>query len=79
MDFMEISENSRVHPGEYLLYSPSSQIVVCGAFNRSEDYIRAFGNGRYIEDKIRSFKKIQVSAAERQKVRKTNKCGGCKG
>jgi|TARA_R110002110_G_scaffold301887_1_gene515835 hypothetical protein len=79
MDFMEINENSQVHPGEYLLYSPSSQIVVCGAFNRSEDYIRAFGNGRYIEDKIGSFKKIQVSAAERQKVRKTKKCGGCKG
>ena len=79
MDFTEITEDARVHPGEYLLYSPSSQIVVCGAFNRTEDYIRAFGHGRYIEDKIGHFKKIEVTARERKTIKKTKRCGGCKG
>jgi hypothetical protein len=79
MDFTEINESAKVHPGEYLLYSPGNQIVVCGAFNRAENYIRAFGNGRYVEDKINQFKKIQVTAKERKTVRKTKRCGGCKG
>ena len=79
MDFTEISDKIKVFPGEYLLYSPKNEIVLCGAFNRGEDYIRAFGNGRYIEDQIRAFKKISLETHEVKAVRKRKRCGGCKG
>ena len=58
MKFVDIVEESKVFPGEYLLYSPQNKIVVCGAFNRDENFIRAFGNGKYVEDEISKFKKI---------------------
>ena len=79
MDFTEISDEDKVHPGEYLLHTPTNQIVMCGAFNRVDNFIRAFGNGKYIEDKIAVFKKIQVPAKERKTLLKKRRCGGCKG
>ena len=48
-------------------------------FNRKENFIRAFGNGRYLEDSIDKFKKIQISTEEQKVIRKTKTCGGCKG
>jgi len=79
MDFAEISEETKVFPGEYLLHAPTNQIVVCGAFNRCENFIRAFGNGKYVEDVIHQFKKIELTRTERKKARKTKRCGKCKG
>ena len=79
MNFTEISEEAMVYPGEYLLYSPNNKIVVCGAFNREENYIRAFGDGKYVEDAIPNFRKIQVEAKERKEIYKRKKCRGCKG
>ena len=79
MDFTVINEEDKVHPGEYLLHIPTNQIVMCGAFNRDENYIRALGNGKYIEDKIAVFKKILVPASQRKKALKKRRCGGCKG
>ncbi len=78
MKFVEIKEDSKVYPGEYLLYEPTQIIVLCGAFNRSMDMIRAYGQGKYIEDKINSFKKIEVTRKQ-QKEQYRSKCKGCGG
>ena len=79
MNFTEISDESKVFPGEYLLYSPQNKIVVCGAFNRDENFIRAFGNGKYVEDEISKFKKIVMNHSEKKRARKIKRCGSCKG
>tara|TARA_R100000008_G_scaffold47750_1_gene28297 strand:- start:745 stop:990 length:246 start_codon:yes stop_codon:yes gene_type:complete len=79
MDFTEIGEETKVFPGEYLLHTPSNRIVVCGAFNRGDNLIRAFGNGKYVEDVIHQFKKIELTKVEQKKARKTKRCGKCKG
>jgi|TARA_B100000282_G_scaffold290035_1_gene260514 hypothetical protein len=78
MKFVSIDESSKVFPGEYLLYEPSQIIVLCGAFNRSNDMIRAFGQGRYIEDKINNFKKIDMDPNE-HKEHYRSRCKGCGG
>ena len=46
MNFQEIKADSKVYPGEYLLYEPTMTIVICGAYNKSENYIRCLGNGK---------------------------------
>ena len=79
MNFTEIDDSSKVFPGEYLLYSPTQSVVLCGAFNREQDFIRAYGNGKYIEDKIVNFKKIELERKEQKQLRKNKRCGGCKG
>ncbi len=79
MNFTEIDDSSKVFPGEYLLYSPTQSVVLCGAFNREQDFIRAYGNGKYIEDKIVNFKKIELERKEQKQLSKNKRCGGCKG
>ena len=59
MEFQEISDELKVHPGEYILHQPSQQIVLCGAFNRKEGFIKALARGRLMEDRIENFKKIK--------------------
>ena len=77
MNFQEITENSKVFPGEYLLHIPSSQIVICGAYKPSEGKIKALANGRLMEDAIVNFQKIKLSKSEKKK-RTVRHCGGCK-
>ena len=79
MNFTEIDDSSKVFPGEYLLYSPTQSVVLCGAFNREQDFIRAYGNGKYIEDKIVNFKKIELERKEQKQLSKNKRWGGCKG
>tara|TARA_R110001583_G_scaffold31434_2_gene107517 strand:+ start:342 stop:581 length:240 start_codon:yes stop_codon:yes gene_type:complete len=79
MNFTEIEQESIVYPGEYLLYSPDNKIVVCGAFNREHNYIRAFGDGKYVQDEIPNFRKIQIEGKERKKMYERKRCTGCKG
>ena len=76
MKFDEIEKDSTVHPGEYLLYEPTMEIVLCGAFNRELDMIRCLSKGSLLEDKIDKFKKIRLSKKE-SKERKHTKCKGC--
>ncbi len=76
MQFDEITETQKVTPGEYVLHEPTKQIVMCGAFNRENDFIRAIGMGRSLEDKISNFKKIRLTEEE-QKDRRVSKCKGC--
>ena len=78
MNFQEIKADSKVYPGEYLLYEPTMTIVICGAYNKKENYIRCLGNGKVFSDAIANFKKISLTAEERKTQRHT-KCKGCSG
>jgi len=75
--FIEIQEESKVYPGEYLLHAPTNQIVLVGAFNYKEDFIRCLNNGKLMTDTVKNFKKIQMSRKERTKSR--TGCKGCSG
>jgi len=76
MEFDEITDGVKVYPGEYILHTPSNQIVLCGAFKGSVGLIKALVNGRVMEDKIEHFQKIKVSKKEQRK--KIRRCSGCK-
>ena len=78
MEFRDIDATSKVFPGEYLLYAPQQRIVMCGAFNRLENYIRAFGDGNAVQDTIEKFKKIHLEQEEVREYReKRRRCKGC--
>tara|TARA_Y100000593_G_scaffold78017_1_gene144649 strand:- start:447 stop:686 length:240 start_codon:yes stop_codon:yes gene_type:complete len=77
MNFEEIKKESKVYPGEYLLHTPTNQIVLCGAFNYSENFIRCLNNGKVMTDTVENFKKIQMSKQEAVKSR--TRCKGCSG
>ena len=79
MEFHEIKEDSMVYPGEYLLHEPSQEIVLCGAYVKSEGKIKALRQGRLMEDKIENFRKIWTSKKEMKENKRFEKCGGCKG
>ena len=74
MKFYDISEESTVAPGEYLLYVPKNSIVLCGAFDGTN--IRALENGSLFEDKVENFKKITLTQRERKR-RYVSRCKGC--
>ena len=78
MKFVEINDDSKVYPGEYLLYEPTKAVVLCGAFNRKENMIRAYGQGRLVEDVISQFKKIEIMGKDLNKNFKS-RCKGCGG
>jgi hypothetical protein len=77
MKFEEINEEHKVFPGEYLLYTPTRQIVICGVFNRAADVIKVLSNGKLIQDKIENFHKILVKKSQGRPTQRN--CGGCKG
>jgi hypothetical protein len=80
MTFDKIGESSTVAAGEYILYIPHDRIVMCGDFNRECDYIRAWGGGKYIEDKIETFRKISLSNGDAEGLRqKRSRCKACGG
>ena len=78
MKFIDIVDDSKVFPGEYVLYEPTNTIVLCGAFIREENMIKALGNGRYFSDTIDKFKKIEMNKKE-VKARQHSRCKGCGG
>jgi len=78
MKFTDITEEGKVHPGEYLLHKPSSAIVMVGSFNRDDNLIRAFRDGRLFEDKITNFNKITLEQKE-NKIFRDRTCKKCKG
>jgi len=77
MKFEEITIDSKVYPGEYLLHDPSQEIVLCGAYIKVEGKIRALRRGELLEDKVENFRKIQLNKRER-KEKAVKRCGGCK-
>jgi len=76
MEFQEISEDLKVHPGEYVLHQPSQQIVLVGAFKKKEGLIKVLARGKLMEDKIENFKKIRLSREE-IKEKRLSRCKGC--
>jgi len=78
MKFEDISEESKVYPGEYVLHTPSQEIVMCGAFNREQNFIRAIGRGRSVKDQISNFRKIVMNEQEIRESR-AGRCKGCSG
>tara|TARA_B100000085_G_scaffold213927_1_gene198090 strand:+ start:7843 stop:8079 length:237 start_codon:yes stop_codon:yes gene_type:complete len=78
MKFIDIVDDSKVFPGEYVLYEPTNTIVLCGAFIREENTIKALGNGRYFSDSIDKFKKIEMNKKE-IKAHQHSRCKGCGG
>ena len=78
MEFLDIQEESIIYPGEYLLHTPSSQIVICGAFKKTEGKIRFLARGCLQEDNVANFQKLKVTPQERQSRHKKRSCGGCK-
>jgi hypothetical protein len=74
MEFIPINEDSKIYPGEYLLHSPSRQIVICGAYKKSEKIIKVLGNGSIFEDRIGNFKKLRMNKEEMKRRR----CSSCK-
>ena len=77
MEFLDIEKDSKVYPGEYLLHKPTSQIVMCGAYKKSEGTVRFLARGKLEEDKVENFQKLIVTQKERKEgVRRA--CGGCK-
>jgi len=78
MEFDIISEDLKVTPGEYILHEPTQEIVMCGAFNRDLNFIRAIGRGKSVKDEISNFKKIRLTADERQDAQ-AGRCKGCGG
>ena len=77
MELINIGENANVYPGEYLLHLPSRQIVVGGAFLKSENKIKVLKNGQLLTDSISNFQKIRLSKKEKRE-KKYSSCGGCK-
>lgn len=78
MKFEQISEKSKIYPGEYLLHAPTSQIVLVGAYNKKENYIRCLVHGNLLVDEIKHFKKIIISKKEYKENHRT-RCKGCSG
>ncbi len=74
MEFENITDKIKVHPGEYILHKPTQQIVLCGAYRPAEGKIKALARGRLLEDKIENFQKIKLSPKEKRE----SKRGGCR-
>jgi hypothetical protein len=78
MKLIEITEDIKATPGEYIFHEPTRQVVLCGSFSRKQDQIRVLARGRLFVDKIANFKKIALSRQEKAK-RRASTCKGCSG
>ena len=67
MEFIEITKDLKASPGEYIFHIPTRQVVLCGAFNREDNTIKALGSGRLFIDKISNFQKIKMNRADRKR------------
>jgi hypothetical protein len=78
MEYIDIKEDTRIFPGEYLYHKPSNDIVVCGAYDAENDVLKALYRGKLIKDNIDNFQKIKLSREEKKEKRTKKSCGGCK-
>ena len=74
MTFVEITEEQKAFPGEFLYHEPTNAIVMCGAF--MGDKINALNNGKLFEDAKTNFKKIQLTKEEKKK-KFVSRCKAC--
>jgi hypothetical protein len=77
MQFIEITEDIKTFPGEYIYHEPTNQIVLCGSFNRQQNEIKVLSRGRLFVDKIENFKKINMPQSKKRKTT-ISRCKGCK-
>jgi|TARA_R110002110_G_scaffold298152_1_gene512211 hypothetical protein len=77
MDLLDITEERKASPGEYIYHTPTRQIVLCGSFNRKNDQIRALSRGKLFADKIKNFKKIKLNKKEKRDRIRSRRCGSC--
>ena len=77
MEFIEITEDSKTFPGEYIYHEPTKQIVLCGSFNRQQNEIKVLSRGKLFIDKIENFKKINMPHSKKTKTM-FSRCKGCK-
>jgi hypothetical protein len=78
MKLVDIEEETKVSPGEYLFHEPSSQIVICGQLTGEPSRIKTLAHGRILEDARTNFKKIQLTAEE-HRANSASRCKGCGG
>ena len=71
MKFTEITTESKVFPGEYVLHKPSNAVVLVGAFNRDNGTIKVLKDGKLLTDDIENFRKIALNRKEYTKYKKT--------
>ncbi len=76
MKFYDIEDDMMVYPGEYVLHTPSKQIVLCGAFKKIDGLIKGMANGTLLEDKIENFQKIKITSEE-YRDSQSGRCKGC--
>tara|TARA_B100000287_G_C20441154_1_gene705651 strand:- start:128 stop:355 length:228 start_codon:yes stop_codon:yes gene_type:complete len=72
MKFEEINDDDYIYPGIHLYHAPSNAIILCTAY--TGDTIKGFLNGKLMEDKKETFKKVLITRDDRKKG-----IGGCKG
>ena len=78
MKFTEITAESKIFPGEYVLHKPSNAVVLVGAFNRDNGTIKVLKDGKLLTDDIENFRKIALNRKEFTKYKKST-CSKCKG
>ncbi len=78
MEFYAIADNDKVAPGEYVLQSPTEEVVLCGVFSRERNEIKALYKGRLLEDTIENFQKIKMTKKEMYRTKVVPRCGSCK-
>tara|TARA_B100000575_G_scaffold278605_1_gene266092 strand:- start:524 stop:766 length:243 start_codon:yes stop_codon:yes gene_type:complete len=79
MKFEDINEQSKVYPGEFVLHQPTNQVVLVGAYNRKENFIRCLSQGSLLIDEIKNFKKIVINKKEYKNAQYSTGCKGCSG
>ena len=60
MQFIEITEDIKTFPGEYIYHEPTNQIVLCGSFNRQQNEIKVLSRGRLFVDKIENSLEVEA-------------------
>ena len=78
MELIEITEDTKASPGEYIFHEPTQQVVLCGAFSRANNEIKVLARGRLFVDEISNFKKIALDRKEYPR-RRASTCKGCLG
>ena len=76
MKFIEITEELKASPGEYIYHEPTRQVGLCGSFNRTQNQVKVLAQGRLFTDKIENFKKIQLDSIGKKPPR-MRRCKGC--
>ena len=74
MEFYDITEEDKPHPGEYIFHVPSQSIVLMRrVYGRP---YKGLHNGKVLKDKVENFKKIKIGMKEK-KQKFVSRCKAC--